>query len=369
MDRPGSLWPETELNSVPWATLRHAYGAAADVPAMITALRDATDAESAAHAEHALWCAILHQGNVCSATAPALPFVVRLLAGRPDLRPLLADWLLDLSDVFDEAGESGPAADCRDVMIAAAPQLAVLLDDTDAEIRSATAGYLARCRPAASYCWEQIHGRWADEPDDGVRADYLISLAQLAQAADRRTETLQLATAWRTADNAARACAAAHAQLLIDPGDKPAQAVLLAALPEEQPLGTWWGSGSRPYIIETLARSPGGLTRPGTLPAVLDAIAVSHHFDASMMLRLLLSEVFPDGRASVPHQAADLTALQREVLSFLASGRVQFTEPKGRYTQVLNTREPLNQLGLPAGITPLRRWLAGPDIPVPPAVR
>jgi hypothetical protein len=358
MDRSGSLWPETELNSVPWATLRQAYGAAADVPGMITALRDATDAESAGHAEHALWCAVLHQGNVCSATAPALPFVIRLLAGRPDLRPLLADWLGDLSTVFDEADESGPASDCRDVLIAAAPQLAALLDDTHAEVRSITAGYLARCLPAASYCWEQIHARWADEHDDGVRADYLISLAQLAQAADRRTETLQLATAWRTPDNAAYACAAAHAQLLIDPRDEPAQAVLLAALPQGHPLGTWWGSGSQPYIIETLARSPGGLTRLGTLPEVLQTIAVSHHFAASMMLRLLLCEVFPDGRASVPQKAVDLTTLQREVLSFLASGRVQFKEPKGRYMLVLNTGEPLIQLGLPADITPLRRWLA-----------
>ena len=39
-----------------------------------------------------------------------------------------------------------------------------------------------------------------------------------------------------------------------------------------------------------------------------------------MMLRLLLSEVFPDGRASVPWKAVDLTTLQREVLNFLASG-------------------------------------------------
>ena len=81
MDRHGSLWPDTELNSVPWATLRHAYGAAADVPGMITALRDATDAESAGQAEHALWCAILHQGNVYSATAPVLPNL-RRPAGR-----------------------------------------------------------------------------------------------------------------------------------------------------------------------------------------------------------------------------------------------------------------------------------------------
>jgi hypothetical protein len=308
----------------------------------------------------------LHQGNVYSATAPALPFIIRLLADRPDLRPLLADWFWDLSAVIDEAGESGAASDCRDVLIAAAPQLASLLDDTHAWVRSAIAGYLARCLPAASYCWEQIHARWAEERDDGVRADYLISLARLAQDTDRRTETLQIATEWRTADNAARACAAAHAQLLIDPGDESAQAVLLAALSEGHRLGTWWGSGSRPYIIETLARSPGGLTRPGTLPAVLDAIAVSNHLEASVMLRLLLSEVFPDGRASVPRKAADLTALQREVLSFLASGRIRFKEPIGRYTHVLGTGAPLGELGLPTDIMPLQQWLTDDRLPDAP---
>jgi len=156
---------------------------------MIAALRDAADAETAGQAEHALWCAVLHQGNVYSATAPALRFVIRLLAGRPDLRPLLAGWLGDLSPVFDHAGDSGPAADCRDVLIAAASQLAVLLDDTDAEVRSTTAGYLARCLPSAGYCWQEIQTRRAGEQDDGVSADYLISLAQLASAAGRRAET------------------------------------------------------------------------------------------------------------------------------------------------------------------------------------
>jgi hypothetical protein len=77
-----------------------------------------------------------------------------------------------------------------------------------------------------------------------------------------------------------------------------------------------------------------------------------------MMLRLLLSEVFPDGRASVPWKAVDLTTLQREVLNFLASGRIHFKEPRGRATLMLDTRGPLIQLGLPADIAPLRQWLA-----------
>ena len=135
--------------------------------------------------------------------------------------------------------------------------------------------------------------------------------------------------------------------------------MLLAVLPQGHRLGTWWGSGSRLYIIQTLARSTGGLTGTQTLPPVLDAITASHHLDAATMLRLILSEVFPNGRAGVPGNAADLTSLQREILSFMASGRVRYTEPAGSATLMLNTRLPLIELSLPADITPLRKWLAG----------
>jgi hypothetical protein len=68
-----------DIDAVPWRSLRHAYGEAADVPRLIRALASA-DREQRQPALRELFGCLLHQGTVYEATALAVPFLFELLA-------------------------------------------------------------------------------------------------------------------------------------------------------------------------------------------------------------------------------------------------------------------------------------------------
>jgi hypothetical protein len=68
--------------------LTHAYGSAQDVPARIKALV-APDADVRSAALGELFSSICHQGTVCTASAPAIPFLARALVCAPGERALI----------------------------------------------------------------------------------------------------------------------------------------------------------------------------------------------------------------------------------------------------------------------------------------
>ena len=77
--------PLSELDAVDWASLQHAYGVATATPELLRRL-DAGDE----HADFDVCSFLWHQGTVYSATAPAIPFMLDMVArGRGDLLPLL----------------------------------------------------------------------------------------------------------------------------------------------------------------------------------------------------------------------------------------------------------------------------------------
>lgn len=63
-----------------WALLRHAYGRASDVPAIIDALRSGEARLIEDAVNDGLWGALWHQGTVYSATVFAIPFLIDLAA-------------------------------------------------------------------------------------------------------------------------------------------------------------------------------------------------------------------------------------------------------------------------------------------------
>jgi hypothetical protein len=71
------------LDDVPWSTLNHAYGSAADIPQL---LRDLTqqDAELREAAWNSLYSNLWHQGSLYEATAFAVPFLIGLVSIRVD---------------------------------------------------------------------------------------------------------------------------------------------------------------------------------------------------------------------------------------------------------------------------------------------
>ena len=68
-----------DLEAVPWRSLRHAFGEAANVPRLMRALGAADRDERQAALKELFGC-LLHQGSVYEATAMAVPFLFELLA-------------------------------------------------------------------------------------------------------------------------------------------------------------------------------------------------------------------------------------------------------------------------------------------------
>ncbi|MGN6506944.1 MAG: hypothetical protein ACTHM6_15420 [Tepidisphaeraceae bacterium] len=73
------------IDSIDWASLRHAYGSAADVPGLLRALAS-PDEVKRKNAIYELFGNIWHQGTVYPATAAAVPFLYDLL-NAPNVPP------------------------------------------------------------------------------------------------------------------------------------------------------------------------------------------------------------------------------------------------------------------------------------------
>lgn len=363
--------PLSELSLVPWSTLRHAYGVAIDVPEMIRTLADASDTTDIADAEHRLWCSLLYQGTIHGATAAALPFLLGLMAERPDIRAELSDWLGDLRWVLDDDATDGPVAECRTVLEQCAAAVTTLLDDPSEWVRSIGAGFLGGYRDGSGEIATALRERFAVEKSDDVRADLLLSMATLAATAGDDASVAADVQAWWKSDSTAHRCASAHARCILDPADREARAYLASCLPNGRPLGSWWGSGFPAFILETLRRGDGGLGDPDVLDVALTSLENSGPVAAAEILEHLLDEIFPDGHLGVPRAAADLTLRQRHVIEALATGRVRFTTRHGEAVLVHVARRGLSRFLLPYDRHELRRWLDGADRVdcVPPYIR
>jgi hypothetical protein len=71
------------LDSPRWSELDHAYGSAADIPALLKQLDQLPSSEGNNEPWFSLWSALAHQGDVYSASFAAVPHVVRALASSP----------------------------------------------------------------------------------------------------------------------------------------------------------------------------------------------------------------------------------------------------------------------------------------------
>jgi len=88
--------PLSDLGRVPWAELHHAYGSAADVPALLRGLVGGPGQQQAA--KSALWGNVYHQGTRWESSQYLIPFLVGLLVApaTPD-RPWIAGYLTGIA--------------------------------------------------------------------------------------------------------------------------------------------------------------------------------------------------------------------------------------------------------------------------------
>ncbi len=68
------------LDSPEWGHLRHAYGAASDIPGLLNLLGGNPQPIKSYQGEpwHSLWSALCHQGDIYSASYAAVPHIVRI---------------------------------------------------------------------------------------------------------------------------------------------------------------------------------------------------------------------------------------------------------------------------------------------------
>jgi hypothetical protein len=76
--------PCAPLDSPRWCELDHAYGKAADIPALLRQLESLPPSGPDDEPWFSLWSALAHQGDVYPASFAAVPHVVRALAMAPD---------------------------------------------------------------------------------------------------------------------------------------------------------------------------------------------------------------------------------------------------------------------------------------------
>lgn len=71
------------LESPRWSELRHAYGSASDIPALLARLGTLPASSGDAEPWLTLWSALAHQGDVYDASFAAVPHVVEAMARDP----------------------------------------------------------------------------------------------------------------------------------------------------------------------------------------------------------------------------------------------------------------------------------------------
>ncbi len=167
-----------DFEAVDWAGLTHAYGSAADVPALIRSLMSPDPGERS-EALDDLFGSICHQGTVYPASGPAVPFLARAVVAAPGGRASIGLLLAAMArqygeDWSDRATFSGAV---RGQLASELSQLGPLLTDPDSEVRKVMLRVMAVC--PASVVRATCDLRAFDDEDEQVRADALLALARV----------------------------------------------------------------------------------------------------------------------------------------------------------------------------------------------
>lgn len=134
----------TGIDEVDWASLRHAYGSAEDVPGLLRGLASADPAERET-ALDGMYGAVHHQGDVYDSTLACLPFLLALVASEavPE-RGGIVELLVSIGQEGEERVGDDTRAMARAAVRAGAEVFVRLTRDPDPEVRRAAAGALVR---------------------------------------------------------------------------------------------------------------------------------------------------------------------------------------------------------------------------------
>ncbi|MEU4420839.1 hypothetical protein AB0F81_09440 [Actinoplanes sp. NPDC024001] len=312
-----------DLDRVPWKLLRHNYGRATDVPALLRRCGD-RDVSAAGDALDDLTNLLYHQGGwVCSAASAALPFLLDLAEDvtvhhRPETVALVAR-LVDEASIVEArfVDQDWPGA-----VEPAVPRMLALLDDPDPQVRREATYLVSRPGLPAGTAVAALTQRWRTETDRITRRDLALALGALL-ARDPSEDSLrsELYAALDSSDSQL-GLAALHALAPTLP-DLPVRrlAEAVAAVRHDDAAdwqeSAWLGGGSRQVIVNQTAR----LLRHDPASATTFTLAVGRAADR-------------DERIAGMQQAATLLAEWRAVAPGLAdflAERLADDDPEVRF--------------------------------------
>lgn len=354
-----------KLDSLNWQRLRHAYGAAGDVPALIRAL-DADTTKARASAMEKLAGALAHQGTLYSASPRALPFVLELVTqGKHADRAQLLRLLVDLTFGSTYAGLSSSSVEPRfeaddgkwakasyDEMLKALARLSPLLSDKHWEVRAALAYLFGWFPDEATEVAKVLRDQLAHEKDARVRASILFALGRADAALGVKTDDALFAKIVDGGDPVERVAAAAA--LFYRLGDDLPRSALdtLADAARTAPAVPEF-----PWDDGNLARLAGrllGALGPKHEGVAVDALLASLEGNPDGILELL-ERVFPDGWK---YGRKKLTPTQNKVIESIVKS-------VDLYIKVGEVRLVLEALGFPESPRQLAK-VVGCDLPPSP---
>lgn len=248
------------LDDVAWGSLEHAYGPADDVPFMLRALASGDD-EQTEEALYDLHSNIWHQGSVYPATVPAVPFLVRIAtSGAAGGRTAEVLQLLGRIASSNDAREMEDPDAVRSAVAALSDAVVTLLDDSEAETRSAALFVLVHAMTAAR-AKPLIKQRWQAETEAIPRAEAMHAMIRVdaEAAADLADEVLSAPPATDSPDEAvlrvSSALAWVHAGRTVDARVRDAA---MTPVPAASQLWNWGEDGELfDLFVGELARRQG----------------------------------------------------------------------------------------------------------------
>lgn len=213
--------PPKPSKTTAWEKLSHAYGKATDVPGLLEAL-GSSQAKARAQAIWKLGASICHQGTFYSATPPAIPALVDLVAApkTKDRQAILK--LLSSIATFDDHArfllegiqeKRIPAlpkvyTKSLDAVRAGFPVFASLLDAQEPEVRASAAFLLAWLEGSARQALPLVKSALAREKDATTKAALCLSLAYLARYVQSKSEEAAMTALLKDKNVAVRTAAA-----------------------------------------------------------------------------------------------------------------------------------------------------------------
>ncbi|MBI5545815.1 MAG: hypothetical protein HY901_18145 [Deltaproteobacteria bacterium] len=331
---------------VSWNQLKHAYGAASDVPEVLSAL-DSPDRDVRLRAQEDLEARIAHQHAIYSASGPVVPLLLERLErqGAPDRDGLARI----LSLLAWGHGEDTDVEAVTEALDAATPRLASLLNDPAPEVRRALAAVVSAVARRNALLVQAVARRIRIETE----ASPLFALA-MAPAISRCREP-----SWLEACEALLAAplpehrligAAALASALAERAPEAVVGPILEALADPSPFEqAWvlapWSSGKMVADLANAASFLGPQRRFEVLPAL--AAAMERGGAAPEVAEAMLYMSFaPDHAPKDAGQIAE--GVVRDALKRLVKCDAAWTA---------RTVEVLGLAKLPGSRAALRSWL------------